>query len=93
MRPRAVQGVRWPALVERARENFPLAFWIHEPDVIDAPMLENLLLITVPRAGMAATSAKAMADAISAYSIAVAPASSAIKRENICMTNNSFQKL
>ncbi len=62
----------------RGQGNFSLAFLIHEPDVIDAPMLENLLLITVPRAGMAATRAKAMADAISAYSIAVQPASSAI---------------
>jgi hypothetical protein len=57
--------------------------WYYEPEVMLEPMLENFVLMMVPNAGIAATRAKAIAEAIRAYSIAVAPDSSFMKRTNL----------
>ncbi len=46
-------------------------------------MKANLVLMIVPSAGIADTKANAMAEAMSAYSIAVAPASLSMKIPNL----------
>jgi hypothetical protein len=53
------------------------------PEVIFVPMFTNLFLMMLPNEGIAVTKAKAIAEAISAYSIAVAPDWSCIKFLNL----------
>jgi hypothetical protein len=60
------------------------------PDVIFEPMLVNLFLMTLPRVGIVATSAKAIAEAIKEYSIAVAPDSSFIKPGILFISFSNF---
>jgi hypothetical protein len=50
------------------------------------PILVNLFLITLPKVGIAETRAKAIADAMRAYSIAVAPDSSLKKWNSLFIT-------
>ena len=61
----------------------------YEPDVILVPMKANLVLMMPPKTGIEATRAKAIAEAISAYSIAVAPDSSFLKFANFAILVNS----
>jgi hypothetical protein len=58
-------------------------FLYYEPLVMLPPMPTNLFLITLPSVGIVATRAKAIAEAMRAYSIAVAPDSSFMKRTNL----------
>jgi hypothetical protein len=53
------------------------------PEVIFVPIFTNLFLITLPNVGIAVTKAKAIAEAMSAYSIAVAPDWSCINFSNV----------
>jgi hypothetical protein len=62
------------------------------PDVTWVPMYENLDFKIVPKAGIEATNANAMAEAINAYSIAVAPDSSFIKPTNFFMSFSNLRK-
>jgi hypothetical protein len=60
----------------------------HDPEVICVPMFANLALMIVPSAGIADTNASAIAEAMRAYSIAVAPVSFAknVPKESITVS-------
>jgi hypothetical protein len=68
-------------------------FRFYDPDVIESPMPANLLEMTLPRVGIVATRATAMAAAMSAYSMAVAPDSSFMNSFTFFIFGQSFFKL
>jgi hypothetical protein len=57
----------------------------YEPEVMCVPIFANFALMMVPSAGIADTSANAIAEAMRAYSIAVAPESFPKNVPKVCM--------